>query len=252
MSCVAILLGRKNSKGFPGKNTFPIMGRPLVSYPLQAANDSKYVSATYVSTDSQEIAEIAIEHSAKVIKRPKELCSDSALGSDAYAHAYHTVKKEINAEIFVLLFANAATVSPELIDKGVEILLKNPEIDSAVTVSSYNMWSPLRARKVNDQGLLEPFVPFETFGDPKTLNCDRDSQGQVWFADMGASIVRARCLENVNDGLLPQPWMGNKIAPIYSDAGCDIDYPWQIPQTEYWITQNLKYTESHEHSNATV
>ena len=47
------------------------------------------------------------------------------------------------------------------------------------------MWSPHRARKVEDDNLLHPFVPFTTFGDPKTLNCDRDSQGDVWFADMG-------------------------------------------------------------------
>ena len=35
------------------------------------------------------------------------------------------------------------------------------------------MWSPLRARKVSKDGSLEPFVPFETFGNPKTLNCDK-------------------------------------------------------------------------------
>ena len=38
---------------------------------------------------------------------------------------------------------------------------------------------PLRARKQVADGSLQPFVPFETFGDPKTLNCDRDSQGRA-------------------------------------------------------------------------
>jgi len=97
------------------------------------------------------------------------------------------------------------------------------------------MWSPLRARKKDENGLLKPFVPFEVFGDPKTLNCDRDSQGDVLFADMGVSIVRPRNLENLDDGLLPQKWMGQKIYPLAQEAGCDVDYEWQIPVVEWWL-----------------
>ena len=59
------------------------------------------------------------------------------------------------------------------------------------------MWSPLRAGKVVKDGSLKPFVPFKTFGNPKTLNCDRDSQGDVFFADMSVSVIRPKCLENM-------------------------------------------------------
>ena len=115
-----------------------------------------------------------------------------------------------------------------MIKKGIKILKENNKFDSAVSVSKYNMWSPLRARKISNKGILIPFVPFETFGNPKTLNCDRDSQGDVLFADMGVSIVRPYCLNDMSDNLLPQKWMGKKIAPIYSEAGFDIDYEWQF------------------------
>ena len=77
-------------------------------------------------------------------------------------------------------------------------------------MSKYNMWSPLRARKVVKDGSLKPFVPFKTFGNPKTLNCDRDSQGDVFFADMSVSVIRPKCLENMTDNLLPQKWMGKR------------------------------------------
>jgi hypothetical protein len=100
------------------------------------------------------------------------------------------------------------------------------------------MWSPLRARRIGEDGLLHPFVPFETFGDPKTLNCDRDSQGDVWFADMGVSIVRPRCLEHLEEGLLPQKWMGQKIYPLKQWGGCDIDYEWQVSGVEFWLQEN--------------
>ena len=39
----------------------------------------------------------------------------------------------------------------------------------------------------------------EVFGNPKTLNCDRDSQGDVFYADMSASIVRPKCFDNMKN-----------------------------------------------------
>jgi hypothetical protein len=100
------------------------------------------------------------------------------------------------------------------------------------------MWSPLRARKVGDDGLLHPFVPFEVF-ESDTLNCDRDSQGDAWFADVAISIVRPHCLEDLNYGILPQKWMGQKIYPLKQEAGCDVDYEWQIPMVEWWLKKFL-------------
>ena len=123
------------------------------------------------------------------------------------------------------------------------MLRNNPDYDSAVTVSCYNMWSPLRARKIGEDGLLHPFVPFETFGDPKTLNCDRDSQGDVWFADMDVSIVRPGNLENLHDGLLPQKWMGRNIYPLKQWGAGDIDYEWQVPGVILRL-QALGFTEN--------
>ena len=249
----ALLLGRKGSVGFPGKNTMPVLGRPLCAYPMLAAINSKYVDKLYVSTDDDDIMAIGKEYGAEIIIRPPELATKEALGEDAYVHGYEEIRKKLKAqsskrkeediELMVLLFCNAPTILSDTIDKGIEVLRKTPEYDSAVTVSCYNMWSPLRARKIKDGDLLQPFVPFETFGDPKTLNCDRDSQGDVWFADMGVSIVRPRCLENLQDGLLPQKWMGQKIYPLKQWGGCDIDYEWQVPGVEYWLKKQ-GFTES--------
>lgn len=243
MTIAALLLGRKGSVGFPGKNTYPLLGRPLMIYPVMAAKKSKYVDKLYISTDDEVIMEIGRKHGAEIIIRPPELCTKAALGEDAYVHGYHVIRKQLEAEgesieMMVLLFCNAATILPDTIDQGIEVLRGKPEFDSAVTVSCYNMWSPLRARKIRDDGLLHPFIPFETFGDPKTLNCDRDSQGDVWFADMSVSIVRPRCLDNLHEGLLPQKWMGKKIYPLKQWGGLDVDFEWQIPQVEYWLKKH--------------
>lgn len=236
----ALMIGREKSTGFPGKNIFPVLGRPLMIYPLMAALNTPSIGCVFVSTDYQKIKEITKEYGAVVIERPAHLCTKEALGEDVFVHGYNYIrdalaKKHQTIELMVLLFCNAAAVLPETIEEGVHILKERPELDSAVTVSCYNMWSPLRARRIGKDGLLHPFIPFEVFGDPKTLNCDRDSQGDVWFADMGVSIIRPRCLENLKNGLLPQKWMGQKIYPLKQWGGLDVDYEWQIPMVEYWL-----------------
>jgi len=242
MSVVALMLGRGGSTGFPGKNLYPVLGRPLMAYPLMAARDSATVDRVYVSTDSEEIMEVAREFGAEIIVRPPELATPEALGEDAYRHGYEVIRDEFaergeEIELLALLFANAPNVTPELIDEGVGKLRADPSLDSAITVSRYNMWSPLRARKLDGEGLLKPFVPFEVFGDPATLNCDRDSQGDVWFADFGVTVIRPKWLEPewLAQGLLPQKWMGQRIAHIESWGGGDVDYDWQIAVSEFWL-----------------
>ena len=239
----ALMIGRKGSVGFPRKNFYPVLGRPLCAYPLLAAKESKQVDRIFVSTDCPDITTIARDQSAELIDRPPELANKEALGEDAFAHGYYEIKKRLNKEnlnieLLVLLFANGATLNTGLIDKGIAILRKDESFDSAVTTSVYNMWSPLRARKLQEDGCLHPMVPFETFGDPRSLNCDRDSQGDVHFADMAVSVVRPQCLENLAEGLLPQKWMGQRIAPILNWGGCDVDYEWQVPMVEFWLRKH--------------
>tara|TARA_B100000029_G_C17596612_1_gene964380 strand:- start:3310 stop:4056 length:747 start_codon:yes stop_codon:yes gene_type:complete len=239
----ALVIGRAGSKGFKNKNLKEVLGKKICEYPILAAKNSKNVDEIFISTDCPEIKKIGIDHGAKIIDRPKNLATDQALGEEVFRHGFNEIKKlyknpQKKIEMMVLLFANAPTLTTEMIDKGIEILHNDKEADSAISTSVYNMWSPLRARKLDNKNFLRPFVKFEYFGDPKTLNCDRDSQGDVYYADMSVSVVRSSCLENLDEGLLPQKWMGNKIRPIKSWGGCDVDYEWQIPSVEYWLKKN--------------
>lgn len=240
----AILIGRRNSKGFPGKNTCKVLGKPMAYYPMRAATGCPEVDRIYISTDDERLMALADKNGLGLIRRPARLCTDRALGEDVFVHAYNTVKGQdagCRIELLVLLMCNAVTISSRTISDGIRILRRRPDYDSAVTVSRYNMWSPLRARRIGDDGLLHPFVPFGALGDTGRLNCDRDSQGDAWFADMGASIIRPRCLENIEKGLLPQRWMGRKIYPLKQSGGLDVDYRWQVPAVEYWLKTNMRH-----------
>ena len=242
----ALMIGRKGSKGFPNKNLKNVFGKKICEYPIIAAQKSKLIDRFFVSTDCPNIKKVTKKYNVEFLKRPRKFSSDSALGDLVFLDGYRRIKEMLKKEnksidLIVLMFANSATLNSSMIKNGISFLKKNKSYDSAVSTSIYNMWSPLRARKLDKKKfVLKPFVPFKTFGNPKTLNCDRDSQGDVYFTDMSVNVVRPRCLENMSDGMLPQKWMGKKIAPIFSNAGFDIDYEWQLPQLKYWIKKNGK------------
>jgi CMP-N-acetylneuraminic acid synthetase len=233
----SLILGRKGSVGFPGKNLYDINGHPLAWYPMQAALNTPEINRNFISTDDPELMELGKEINFEVIKRPDYLATAEALGDDAYKHGYDVIRKLVGGklELLVLMFCNAPTITPLQISKGIHMLRNNPNADSAVTVSRYNMYSPTRARRIDNNGMLQPYIDFEHHPGLENLNCDRDSQGDVWFADVAVSIIRPENLDNIKGGMLPQRWMGNKILPIYNEAGLDMDYEWQIGQTEWWI-----------------
>ena len=234
----ALIIGRKGSTGFPNKNITNFVGRPLMTYPILAAQHSKLIDDIYISTDSDQIREIAINHGLKNIERPKELATNEALAEDAFAHGYQEIKKKSNEEIefIVLLFCNGACITPGIIDKGIKFLRSDEDklYDSAATSSLYNMWSPLRAKKIVN-GRLEPFFPIEMFDD---ASCDRGSQGECWFADCSAFIVRPKCLEDLNYGENPFRWMGRTVYPLKQWGGLDLDYEWQKGQVEFWLRKH--------------
>ena len=186
MEAISICIGRKGSKGLPGKNTMQVKGKPLAFYAMNAAFNSKYIKHRFLSTDDENIVKIGNKLNHIPIERPQELATSSALGEDVFKYTYEKIiesRSYLKDYLIVLLFCNAPTISGEIIDDAIEKLASDKNADSIATVSKFNMWSPLRARKIDQKSkYLRPFVQFEVFGDPKFLNCDRDSQGGLLFA----------------------------------------------------------------------
>ncbi len=240
ITCSAIILGRGGSKGLPGKNTMSVLGRPICNYSFLAAINSKYITDIYVSTDDEVIMDEAGKFNLHTIKRPSELCTDSALFEDALIHGYSEIvrQKGEKPDILVILMCNVITINSALIDEAIDMLIDDDSADSAVTVSKLNMYSPLRARKINRKGYLDPFVPFEAIGNPSEFSCDRDSQGDVYFADMSHCVSKSHAIEHMKEGLLPQRWMGKKIIPVHNSYGCDVDFPWQVDASLWWLRNN--------------
>jgi CMP-N-acetylneuraminic acid synthetase len=229
----ALIIGRKGSR-VRGKNVRPVLGRPLALYPILAAQNAEHVSDVYVSTDCTQLEELAQEVGCRYIERPAYLATNEALAEDAFKHGYEAIRAEATEpiEAVVLLFANGATITPGLIDEGIRFLRENPDYDSAVSVSKYNMFSALRARRVED-GLVKPFMDPALFGE---VNCDRDSQGDTFFVDCSVFVVRPHCF-NYEKGEVPFRWIGKKVHPMYQEGGCDVDFEWQFPMVEHFLRE---------------
>lgn len=231
---VGLLIGKERSTGVPGKNIKSIVGRPMAEYGLIAAR-AVPVDHMFVSTDSAVIAEIGARYCAQIIERPAELATPEALTEDVLVHAGMEITKHLGVlpSIVVLLFANCPAIDVRLIREGIEILQTDQTIDSAFSVCQYNMFTPNRARRLSDDGLIESFVPLEMLGD--NLSSIRGSQGDAYFCDLSVQVLRWRCLEKMDEGLQPFQWMGRRSKALLNDYGFDVDSNWQFDVVERWL-----------------
>ncbi len=233
----ALLIGKKNSTGFPGKNTMNINGMPSCEYGFQAAKKIG-IKNIFVSTDCPTISEIGKRYSANIINRPANLATPESLTEDVLVHAYNEIIKSGNKpEIIVLLFANNPAISLHLINEGIQKLIKDKTYDSAFSVCKYNMFSPARARKINDEK-IEAFIPLNLI---KNVSSIRSSQGDVYFCDLSVQVIRKTVFENMKDGMQPFQWMGKKSYPLKNNYGFDIDEEWQKAAIELWLKKNWNY-----------
>jgi|ETNvirnome_2_130_1030620.scaffolds.fasta_scaffold00727_3 N-acylneuraminate cytidylyltransferase len=83
----AVILARKGSKRLPGKNTMDFGGRPMVAWSIIEALKSSYVDEVLVSSDDDEVIDIAIDHGVIPIRRPGHLAQDDTPTYPALLHA---------------------------------------------------------------------------------------------------------------------------------------------------------------------
>ena len=93
-SICAIITARAGSKGIKDKNLYPINGKPLINYTIDAAKQSKYLDAVYCTTDGANIKEACLNEGINVIDRPPELALDTSKSIDCVIHAIEEIKKQ--------------------------------------------------------------------------------------------------------------------------------------------------------------
>ena len=135
MKIVSLILARKGSKGIPNKNLINLCGKPLIYYAITASKKS-LVDETWVSSDSDDILDVATKFGAKIIKRSDEFSSDTATSESALLD----FAKKINFEILVFIQCTVPLIIFQDINIGLEKIKKYDSVVS-VTETHQMFWS---------------------------------------------------------------------------------------------------------------
>jgi CMP-N,N'-diacetyllegionaminic acid synthase len=154
---LAIIPARGGSKRLPRKNLLDLCGKPLIAWSIEAALKSKYISKVIVSSDDEEILNIAKEYKADFIKRPDELASDTATTFDALKHTLENVGKY---DYVVLLQPTSPLRSEKHIDEAIE-LLEEKSADAIISVCEMEhspLWSNILDENLDMSNFLRDEV----------------------------------------------------------------------------------------------
>jgi len=126
LSVVAIIPARGGSKRLPRKNIKEFCGIPLIAWSIIQAKNSRFISEVFVTTDDDEIEEVAISYGAKVIRRPEWSDVDSCSAVRPLLHACDYIKNIYNEEsvVGVFMLPTAPINKPSDIDSGLYLYFK--------------------------------------------------------------------------------------------------------------------------------
>ena len=151
MSNLCIIPARGGSKRIPKKNIKSFLGKPIITYSIEAAIQSKLFTEIMVSTDCQETAEIALEYGAKVpFLRSKRNSNDFATTYDVIKEVIDEYKKnEVNFKNICCIYACAPFVTANKLKQAYQEL-SNRKVDAIFPIIEYSF--PIqRAIKINNE-----------------------------------------------------------------------------------------------------
>ncbi|MFW6040851.1 MAG: cytidylyltransferase domain-containing protein [Thermoplasmatota archaeon] len=153
---ISIVPARGGSKGVPKKNIKELNGKPLIEYSINHSLEVDSIDRTIVSTDDEEINEVAEEAGAEVIKRPEELARDDSLVIDAIRYTVQEIKKDGDEVDFIIVLEPTSPIRDiEVTERCIEVLKKG-KADSVATFSETEL-PPHRIWRIEDDK-LEPFI----------------------------------------------------------------------------------------------
>lgn len=232
MSKLCIIPARGGSKRIPRKNIKEFLGKPIIAYSIEAALQSNLFNEVMVSTDDDEIAEIAKKYGAKVpFLRSNENANDYATTIDVIKEVLIEYKKQ--GQVFkktCCIYPTAPFVSEIKLKEAFNLLLKK-NFDCVFPVMEFSF--PIqRALKKNADNKMTLFQPKHLNSRSQDLEKAYHDSGQFyWFKTK--EIVRKGKLWTDNTGVIV----------IKESEGQDID------TLEDWKLAEIKYKLLHEKEN---
>ena len=178
---LGLVLARGGSKSVPGKNIYPVLGKPLIAYTIEPALAARAITRLVVTTDDPEIADIAGRLGAEVpFLRPSELAQDETPDYPVVRHALEWLeaKDGYRPDMIVQLRPTSPLRTSRQLDEAVGLLRAHPDADSVRGVcrpqqNLHKMW------RMSSDGLLHPLLAVP--GVPEPFNAPRQTLPAVWW-----------------------------------------------------------------------
>lgn len=158
MRVLGVIPARGGSKGLPGKNIRPLLGKPLIAWTIEAAAASERLGRTLVSTDSEDIAEVARQHGGEApFLRPAELATDSAESLPVIQHALRFCEDAEGRPYDAVVMLQPTTPFRKASDiDGALALLETTGADSVISVVDVQGHHPARMKYLEGDRLIDP------------------------------------------------------------------------------------------------
>lgn len=217
MEIVGLIPARAGARG---KNLWPLAGRPLVVWAIDAARASELVTRVVVSTDSDEVAAVARAEGVEVLERPAELARDETPSIEVVRHALRELGP---CDVLVLLQPTSPLRRAEHVDAAVRILADSGA-DSVVSVVEVpHQFRPVSLMAL-EEGRLVPLV-----ADAPLRRQDKP----VVYARNGPAVLALRP-ERLADDLY-----GRDCRPLVMEArdSVDVDEPSDLRLAELYLDE---------------
>jgi len=155
-SFLAVIPARGGSKRLPGKNILDLCGKPIIAWSIEAGLNSSYIDKVVVSSDDDDILETAKRYKAEIIKRPKQLASDTTPSFDVVKHAIDNLE---SYDYVVLLQPTSPLRNNHHINKAIEFL-EEKKADSIISVCEVDH-SPLWSNTLQEDCSMNTFIKEE-------------------------------------------------------------------------------------------
>jgi len=216
MEVLAIIPARGGSKGLPGKNIKMLANYPLLAYSIKAALDSPLITKVVVSTDSPQIAEIAVKFGAEVpFIRPAKYALDLSTDLEVFFHALEWLKKNehYSPDLVVQMRPTSPIRFLDVIENCITTI-QNSSADSLRTVTEafhtpYKMW------EISEDQSMRPILKTDRFNEP--YNQPRQDLPTIYWQTGTLDIIRTKTITELRS------MSGQKILPYIIDQKFSID-----------------------------
>ncbi len=195
---LAIIPARGGSKGLPRKNLAMLGGHPLIAWSIASAKAAKSVGRTIVSTDDEEIAEVARHYGAEVpFLRPKELAQDDTLDLPVFQHALGWLAdtEGYRPELIVQLRPTSPLRKQDMIITAMALMVLYSDTDSVRSITTckehpFKMW--------RDTGRNHRITPYIRAHSADLHNEPRQRLEKAFWQTGHLDVIRRSTISELN------------------------------------------------------